>query len=166
MSTALNKAIRRRLTGQDALTSFGLTAQQELESLLAVDPSSSGNPMVRLGNFASVTVFPSITFRPSGGTSSWISRSEELGTVFNAEYDFEVWDNSRNPDTVTDILDLIEQLLDDRRSVAAPLTLETGHYCAAGSCIMAPVIRYDEQRNAWYGLTRYQFIEQRYKQGS
>lgn len=166
MSTALNKAIRRRLTGQDALTGFGLTAQQELETLLAADPASSGNPAVKLGNFASATVFPCITFRPSGGLSSWISRSEELGTVFNAEYDFEVWSDTRDVDKITDILDLIEQLLDDRRAVADPLTLDTGQYCAAGTCIMAPSIHFDSVRNAWFGLTRYQFIEQHYQRGS
>lgn len=166
MSTALNKAIRRRLTGQDALTGEGLEAQTRLESLLAADPASSGNPAVFLGNFSSAVVFPCITFRPDGGLPSWISRSEELGVVSQPEYSFEVWSKSRDADTITEIMDLIEQLLDDRRSVASPLTVDAGHYVAAMHVIMDATILHNERNNSWFGLTRYQVIEQRYKQGS
>lgn len=171
MSTALNKAIRQRLTGEEVLTGYGLTAQQALEALLAADPSSTGNPAVYMGNLASSPVFPCITFRQSGGVGSWISRSEELGVVSNPEFDFEVWgvSGNRNPDTITDILDLIEQLLDDRRSVITNkplLTLASGYYAIAGRIIMDPALRYDGEQKRWFGLVRYQFIEQRYKQGS
>lgn len=171
MSTTLNKAIRRRLTGQDALTGDGLEAQLALEALLAADPSSSGNPAVYIGNMASSPVFPCITFRPSGGISSWISRSEDIGVVGQPEYEFEIWGQAevRNPDPITNIFNYLEQLLDDRHSIVDTfpfLTLDAGWYCVAGICLMDLSLNFDTQRNAWFGLTRFQFIVQRYKQGS
>lgn len=169
MSTALNKAIRRRLTGEDALTGEGLEAQTRLAQLLAADPLNAAVPMVVYGNFSDDSVFPSITFRQDGGIPSWISRSEELGVVGQPEYTFEVWSNTRDDTVVSDVLDLLEQLIDDRRGleVGIPcLTLDAGWFCVAVSTIMEPALRYDEQRNAWFGLVRFQAIEQRYKQGS
>lgn len=171
MSTALNRAIRKRLTGEDALTGDGLECQQALEALLAADPADAGYGAVYMGNLASSPVFPCITFRPEGGIGHWASRSEELGVISQPEYTFEVWGaaRNRNPDVITDILDYIEQLLDDRRSIATnlpPLTLSTGWYCVAMHTIMDPVLRYDEGQNRWFGLVRMQAITQRYKQGS
>ena len=171
MSIALNKAIRRRLTGQDALTGAGLTAQQRLDTLLAADPNASSVPAVYQGNLASSPVFPCITFRASGGIPSGIGRSEDIGVVGQPEFDFEVWGvaHDHNIDTITEILDLMEQLLDQRRGIVSDrnfFTLDTGWCGLTMECIMDAVIRYDAPQNRWFGLTRYMAIEQRYKQGS
>lgn len=170
MSTALNKAIRKRLTGEDALTGTALAAQLGLRALLAVDPADSPYGAVYMGNMASAPVFPCITFRPSGGVSSWISRSEELGVVGQPEYDFEIWgEPKRSGDSITNIFDYVEQLLDDRRSLVDTLpflTSDAGWYCVAMDCIMDLSLQYDAPRDRWFGLTRFRAIVQRYKQGS
>lgn len=159
MSSALNKAIVARLRGTEILTGEGLEAQT---SLLALVPAAN----IRQGNFDSSVGYPQITFRPDGGIPSWISRSEELGVVSQPEYSFEVWNNDRSGSKITNIMDLIEQLLDDRRSVAAPLTLDSGYHVVSMELIMDGAVLYNQAINAWFGLTRYMAREQRYKQGS
>jgi hypothetical protein len=158
MSAALNKAIVARLRGTEVLTGEALEAQTRYVSLVST--------RTRLGNFASTVAYPQVCFRPSGGVNSWISRSEELGVVSQPEYDFEVWDNTRGGDDIPVILDLIEQLLDDRRSVAPVMTLDSGYHVASMEMIMDGAILYNSTINAWFGLTRYMAREQRYKQGS
>lgn len=158
MSAALNKAIVARLRGTEVLTGEALEAQTRLVALVST--------RTRLGNFSQNVEFPQVCFRPSGGVPSWISRSEELGVVSQPEYDFEAWTNVRDGEDIPTILDLIEQLLDDRRSVAAPLTLDAGYHCVAMHLIMDASFLYVPTINAWAGFVRYQAIEQRYKQGS
>lgn len=158
MSSALNKAIVSRLRGTEVLTGEALEAQTRYVALVGT--------RTRLGNMSSSVVYPQVCFRPSGGVNSWISRSEDLGVVSQPEYDFEVWSNLREGDEVTEILDLLEQLLDDRRSVADPMTLDSGYHVAAMHLIMDAALIYNERINAWAGLVRYQAIEQRAKQGS
>lgn len=159
MSSALNKAIVARLRGTEVLTGFGATAQA---ALLALVPSGQ----IRQANYDSSVGNPQITFRPDGGIPSWISRSEELGVVSQPEYSFEVWDTEHGGSRIPTIMDLIEQLLDDRRSVASPLTLDAGYHVVSGEIIMDGAVLYNQQIKTWFGLTRYMFREQRYKQGS
>lgn len=159
MSSALNKAILARLRGTEVLTGEGLEAQT---ALLALVPSGQ----IRQANYDSSVGNPQITFRPDGGIPSWISRSEDLGVVSQPEYSFEVWDKERGGERIPVIMDLIEQLLDDRRSVAAVATLDTGYHAASGEMIMDTGVMYNSIIKTWFGLTRYMFREQRYKQGS
>jgi hypothetical protein len=158
MSASLLKAITFRLRKVEVLTGDGLEAQTALQALV---PAAN----VRQGSFDSTVALPQITFRPSGGLTNPISM-EQIGVIVEPEFDFEVWQEGRKGDTVAVIDDLINQLLDDRRGVANPMTTETGWKLAAMHRIMEPALLYDSTRNLHFSLSRYQAVQVNWKQGT
>lgn len=158
MSAALIKAITFRLRKVEVLTGDALEAQNAFQALV---PAAN----VRQGNLDTTVGYPQVTFRQSGGFPNPISH-EQIGVIGQPEFDFEVWTENRRGDTVHTILDLMEQLLDDRRGVADPMAAETGYEQFGMHVLNEAAVLYNDQINAWFGLVRYQAIEGRWKQGT
>lgn len=166
MSSALNTAIYARLVGTEVLTGRWLAAQQTIAAALGTDPDT-GLPNVCFGNFNDApqptnsdgVLMPVITFRPSGGMPD--HRFAHGLAVDDGIYDFEFWSWYRTANTITDIAEATGLLL-DRRFDAPKLVLGSDN----GDCVWCdPLVTlsvlYDDQRNGWFGLTRYRFVELR-----
>ena len=158
MSAELIKRITFRLRKVEVLTGDALEAQDALQALV---PAAN----VRQGNLDTSVGFPQVTFRQSGGTPNRLSH-EQIGVIGQPEFDFEVWTDDRRGDTASNILDLIEQLLDDRRGVVNPLTGAAGYKQFAMHILTDAAVFFDSITNRWFGLQRYQAIEGRWKQGT
>lgn len=155
MQDELSVAIIQRLDGTETLSGDQATAQTALIAALATDIDTTSGPAIFQGNRDDAVGFPCITFRPNGGTevANWI----DAGVVRNYQFDFEVWTNSTNAQTIPLIGDYLEILLDERRG-ATGFTMASGkrEFYAMAMTAMTPI--YDEKINAWAGLVRYQFI--------
>jgi hypothetical protein len=172
MSTALRKAIFGRLTGTETLTGDALTAQQAFIALLASDPDLSivepprKVPCVFISSMSDVksaggeVLYPCVTFRETGGTPD--NRfQQQTGAVGTVLIDFEIWDNTQSGTLISDIEDAMLRLLDMRRGIAPPMSLESGKLYQ--SQIFTPLqIVYDKNYHSQVGLVRYQFLEVRY----
>ena len=158
MSESLIEAIVFRLRKVEVLTGDALEAQDALQALV---PAAN----VRQGNLDTSVGYPQITFRPSGGIPNPLSM-QQIGVIGQPEFDFEFWTNDRRGNTVANIADLVEQLLDDRRGVANPFTSETGYKQFAMHALTDLAVMYDSTINGWFGLQRYQAIEGRGAMGT
>lgn len=157
--TALNKAIYGRLAGTEALTGEAADAQAALAALLGTDPDTE-RPAVHMGNKSAVVVYPALTFRPSGGLRHGMSH-EDLGGIEEQLYDLELWENTGKGDTITDLYDLVDQLLCSERNVAPVLPLEAGRVFDMQAVTRLQVL-YDDKSNAWFGLARYRYLVAHY----
>ena len=153
--SALKTAVYRRLAGVEALTNEALAAQVGLAALLGVDPDTS-LPAVYQGNKSVALVYPAICFRESGGVpdNRW---DTDVGGIRVVILDMDLWSNSAAGNVISDIHNLLDQLLNERRGIAPPLTLTSGRV-KNGEALTDLSVLYDRDTNAWYGYTRYQFI--------
>ena len=160
MSSALIKAIYRRLVGQEVLTGSYLTAQQTLARLLGTDPDT-GLPSVHKGNSSDVVSYPAITFRESAGVvdKRFTHGDTAIGVVSVDDpiYDFEIWGNSRSGTELSAIDDAFVLLLDQRKGVPF-LPLTSGAIDRMVS-FMTPISLYDDIRHAWCLTRRIAFKE-------
>lgn len=161
MSSALNTALVNRLDGTEVMTGAFLTAQQFLASTLASD---SGFPAVFYGNFNQAPIEkdsngvrkPVITYRLSAGTPD--HRFD--GVFVDAPiYDLEIWTFTTLPNLVTDIAEAVQMLI-ERRGGCPALPVASGVSVWAEAFVLGSAM-YDDQRNGWFLLTRYRFIELR-----
>jgi len=162
VSSALNTAIYRRLAGVETLSGKWLGYQQTLGSILGVDTDTS-LPNVYHGNMndapavkdADGILMPLITFRPSGGTAD--HRFAHGSAVDDGIYDIEIWSWYGTANTVTDIFAAMARLIDRRYGCPAPV-LDSGE-CAWIDPLVGLNVLYDDQRNGWFGLSRWNVIE-------
>lgn len=160
MSRWLNQAIYARLCTA-TLTGDAATAQTALLARLGTITLSSATTKkaVHLGNKSAVVSYPAITFRPSGGLVD--NRFHHSGTISEPEYDFEIWENANDANTVTDIADYVEKLLLPARGVSDLLVVAAGKLYQS-EMIMDLTLIYDDKIRAWAGLMRFRFVEARY----
>lgn len=168
MSSAINTAIYKRLTGIEVLTGRWLVAQQFLAATLGAYARSMptpGLPNVFKGNVNKAPIVkdadgvlkPVITFRPSGGLPD--HRFAHGLAVDDGLYDFEYWNWYSTANGVTDIAEAVELLL-DRRFDGPPMVLSSGD-CAWFDPMVSLTEFYDQERNGWFGLVRFQAVELR-----
>lgn len=158
MSAALNNAIYARLAGTERMSGAAKKAQVALAALLGTDARTQ-RPAVVFGNKARTSVFPCITFRPSGGGPAF--ETVEGASVSGVLYDFEFWEKGLSSDLLCNIADSVERLLNTRRGVAKPMRLANQHKLFDSVTLTEMTLLYDSQSNAWFGLQRYQFTEAR-----
>lgn len=164
MSSALNTAFYRRLAGVEVLTGRWLAAQQFLAATLGTDPDTS-LPNVYKGNVNDApqvkdvegVLLPVITFRPSGGMPD--HRFAHGLAVDDAIYDFEIWSWYRTANTITDIGEALGLLIDCRFD-GPRMVLSSGAYAWCDPLVTVSEL-YDQDRNGWFGLGRYNVIEMR-----
>jgi hypothetical protein len=162
MSSALNTALVNRLDGTEVMTGRFLTAQQVIAGALASD---SGFPAVFFGNFnqapiqldSNGTRKPVITYRPSSGSPDLRFRDDLI--VDDPIYDLEIWTFVTLPNLVTDIAAAVQTLI-ERRSGCPALPVVGCDSVWAEAFVLGSAM-YDAERNGWFLLTRYRFIEAR-----
>lgn len=170
MSTALNQAIYKRLAGIEDLSAYpaGQAAQTAVVALLATITLKPGvtKKAVHFGNkntFRSASgaiAYPAITFRPSGGSPDGRFGAEG-GAICSPIYDLEIWESDGRADTITNIAEQVEILLDRRRQVTPVPALSAGKLVWM-EALTELLIQHDQAINAWFGLIRYRCVEARY----
>jgi hypothetical protein len=160
LSKALRDAIYKRLAGGEspALTGDFLTAQQTLKSLLADDPDRAGYPAVIKGNRAKTVALPCVVYRSNSGVSD--KRFGEGFAVGYPLFEFEVWTKEPSAKNLDLILEAVTVLLDVRQE-APPLPMAKGKFFHANP-FSEPMELYDDVRNEWALLQRWEFCEAQY----
>lgn len=179
MSTALDTAIYKRLTGQENLTGYtdALAAVTALGALIAHEaavPSGTGRWAVYNGVWQEGITMPCITFRASAGKVD--NRSfQTSGEIDDVIYDFEYWDgpdktstsNKRADGTTPDgsrvsrIARQVELLMDMRSGIVPVLPLSSGKVFDMQSFVPVQNL-FDKPGNLYFGLQRFLFKEARY----
>ncbi len=164
MSSALSDALYQRLAGVEVMTGRFLTAQQVIAAVLGTDPDTS-EPAVYQGNLNDTPIVldankvrkPVITFRPSSGTPDLRFRDDLI--IDDGIYDLEIWSFSRLPNLATDIGEAVQTLI-ERRSGCPALPLASGESVWSEAFVLGSAM-WDDQRNGWFLLTRFKFVEAR-----
>ena len=155
MSTALGRAIYNRLTGVEVLTGSARATQLALAALLG---SVQGKPAVFHGNRSDLpsVPFPCITYRFQAGLDDklWAGVSMKRPSVA-----IEIWDNGRTSNVISDIADLMEQLLNSSLLTAPPLPINAinANEWVFWMDIQTPLNTiYDERVHEWAGTLLYE----------
>lgn len=156
LSSAVHTAVYTRLVGTEtpALSAAAITAQNALKALLPTVTLGGGatKKNIWLGNKSKAVSYPAVTYRLRGGRNTGLVM---MAPVMDDVLDVEIWENGGEANTITEVYEPLDKLLNYDRGVAPRLPLSSGK-CFWTELLTDLFVGYDERINAYYGLVSYQ----------